>query len=193
MKTNTSPRKPVVLLDVDGVLADFCGAVIEHLRGVGVSKDESQITDYDIPKALMLTEEARWHFFSLLEWDGLHSVLKPYSDALEAWEELNSLSEVHVVTKPFARSRSWMFSRLSWLEKHFGLGPDEVTFTARKELVWGDVLVEDDHRNLEKWRNKWKRGKPVLISRPWNESFEARSLRRPDWKSILDTVRDLRR
>lgn len=186
-------KKPLVLLDVDGVLADFTGAVIEHLKGYGIAREVPQITDYDIPKALSLSEEERWHFFSLLEWEGFHSRLEPHTDALEAWEELNALATVHIVTKPYTRSRTWVPSRLAWLEKHFGLGPDEVTFTYRKELVHGDMLVEDDHRNLEKWRAKWKKGKAVLLSRPWNASATGRLDRVADWSSILEAVRGMRK
>jgi hypothetical protein len=117
----TGADKPLVLVDVDGVLADFVGATVEHLVDFGVPASAERVTGYDIPMALGLTDEQTAHVHALWSWDAFHSILHPYDDALDAWNELRAIADVHIVTKPYPGSRSWVPSRLAWLGRWFGV------------------------------------------------------------------------
>lgn len=68
---------------------------------------------------------------------------------------------------------------------HFGFQSKDVIFSKRKDLIRGDVLIDDGPQNLQHFAG-WR----VLVDRPWNQDADARGF---DWRcrtysQILDAV-----
>ncbi len=69
-------------------------------------------------------------------------------------------------------------------------------FTSRKELVHGDLLVDDKPEHVEKWSSRW--GKcSVLWAQPYNSDADCRGgassiWRTDDWESVREHLRQLR-
>lgn len=161
--TITTPR-PTVLLDVDGVLADFSG---ELLRWVGPQYTRAQLTEWDLTKALGI--ENRQHLFDEYASEpGFCESLPVLEGAQDFVEELRKVADVVIVTSPYSAARLWTFERLRWLERHFGISKYDVIFAKRKYLVKGDVMIDDGPHNIDEFVNRGGRG--LLIDQPWNHA-----------------------
>lgn len=157
--------KPTVLLDVDGVLADFAGAL---LRWAGPQYTREQLTEWDLMKAIGL--EDRQHLFDEYASEpGFCESLQVIDGALGLVDELRRVADIVLVTSPYSAARLWTFERLRWLEKHFGISKHDVIFAKRKYLVKGDIMIDDAPHNIEAFIDQGGLG--LLIDQPWNRSW----------------------
>ena len=151
-----------ILLDCDGILADFVGSVLRLLPG---DLTHEHVTSMDIQKSLalgpsniaMLTRELCGQNFA--------SLIKPLHGSKKFVRELKKRGEITVVTRPMTNSPTWVWERIGWLYKHFGL--EHIEFTDRKDLVPGDVLIDDDPENLVTFP-----GRRILLDQPWNRGAD---------------------
>jgi 5'(3')-deoxyribonucleotidase len=157
--------KRTILLDVDGVIADFCGSALEVIKQLGHGEF---LPDHVVEFAmeLLVPEHARPSFLERLQADGFCSALAPYDGAQDFVRELRSLGEVVVVTAPMPGSTSWRVERESWLQRHFGL--TYVVSTHEKHTVRGDFLIEDKWENAVGWAEAHPMGRVLLLDRPYN-------------------------
>lgn len=163
-------KKPLALVDLDGTLADFAGAMrrdLEALRSPG--EEPMQEWDDDKQPAYM---KARW------------SMIKRQPDwwfNLEQLEGgkflLNTLREVgykiHILTRaPRKLPQAWE-QKVRWCMKHV---PDaEVTMTPNKGMVYGKILVDDWPDYVRPWMKHRPRGIVIMPDQPWNRTDEMRS------------------
>jgi 5'(3')-deoxyribonucleotidase len=162
------PRRPVILLDVDGVLADFTGACLRALLDVGVRRSASDVTSYKIEDALGLDAGARGYMKSQWSRAGFCAGIEPYPYAREGVEMLRMVGSVYAVTAPMWSSPTWQHERALWLSERMDIITRHVISTHAKHLVRGDVLVEDKPETLAAWMEAWPGGVGVLIDRPYN-------------------------
>lgn len=154
-----------VLLDVDGVLADF----LEAARRVTGLPLEGQ--EYDVFKPLTVVQRvAAWE---KIVQPGVVSGMQPMPGALAAVQALEGMADVHVVTTapdvavfPFAIH--WHRERLEWLHRVFGIEADRVTFTKQKHLVRGDVFIDDRPQNVRRWARANPEKRAILFGAPYN-------------------------
>jgi 5'(3')-deoxyribonucleotidase len=154
-----------VLLDVDGVLADFAGAL---LRWAGPKHSREQLTEWDLMKALGI-ESRQAAFDEYASEPGFCESLPVIDGAQDFVESLRRVADIVIVTSPYSAARLWTFERLRWLEHHFGFSKYDVIFAKRKYLVQGDIMIDDGPQNIDPFvrgGGQCKRG--ILISQPWN-------------------------
>lgn len=159
-----------VLIDVDGVLADFVSGALAH---VGGRLKEHDITAYDMVS--LMTKAEVEAFRSIAITPGFCYNLKPYEGARIALDRLRSQGhDVRIVTAPFRGSRTWYDERLQWLRDKMGVDEDHVIFAGKKEkpFIGGHVLIEDHGPTLEEWQKEQVRTSGILIRRPWNAGTE---------------------
>ena len=155
-------NKKTVLLDVDGVLADFAG---ELLRWAGPQFTRDQPTEWDLTKALGI--EARQTLFDEYASEpGFCESLPLIDGAQEFVESLRRVAHIVIVTSPYSAARLWTFERLRWLDKHFGISKHDVIFAKRKYLVRGDIMIDDAPHNIDQF--VFVGGRGILVSQPWN-------------------------
>lgn len=119
-------KKPIIYLDMDGVLANFHGAF------------EREITPQCEPHEIY--EE------------GFYRNLKVNEGAKEAVQKLLECGkfEVYIASKPATNSEFCAGEKYEWVREHFPELHSRIILTPNKNVLSGHVLV-DDHP--EKWRN----------------------------------------
>lgn len=134
-------KKPALFLDVDGVFADFEGAV-EALFGRPVAQ---------VPRREMWGRIHRTRGF----WSNL--VLLPGADRL--WAHCEPYGPVFL-TGILTGDRTCAPGKVEWVRRHFRT--DRVICCMAKDKpkhgMPGDVLVDDRERNLEAWEAMGGRG-----------------------------------
>lgn len=172
-----------ILLDMDGVICDFLGPLIEqynHLTGEGV-KMESIVT-YQTAKYV----RKRGVLFGIKDSPGFIRNLQPYPDALESIELLHDAGHDIVFVSNATNAPSSGHEKREWLKYYLGhlWSKPQLVLTYHKYLVKGDVLLEDSPSNLEKLDDDVK---AVLFHQHYNAQ-ENRFERVYGWSDFLDWV-----
>ena len=167
---NESPRRPVVLLDVDGVLADFIGGVLDLVEHVtGLCREREDVDRFDFCEALGLRgDDARAVKRAIAE-RGFCERLLPYEGARLGVRALQEIADVYIVTSPWNSCPTWTYERESWLWRHFKIPSSRVIHARAKHRVAGDVFVDDRTNTVAEWRAEW----PDSVAIRWNTPHNA--------------------
>ncbi|XP_038675185.1 5'(3')-deoxyribonucleotidase, mitochondrial-like isoform X3 [Scyliorhinus canicula] len=143
-------RKLRVLVDMDGVLADFEGGFLQKFRdaypkepsielqdrrGFWVSAQYGELHPDLCEKAISIWESK--NFFIDLE---------PIPGAVEAVKEMANMkdTDVFICTSPIKKYKYCPYEKYAWVEKHFGKEFLELMVLTRdKTLVAGNLLIDD--------------------------------------------------
>jgi 5'-nucleotidase len=146
-----SIKKFRILLDMDNVLfdtVDYWLSLYNDRTKEGLSL--SDITDYGFN---FLPKEKRDFLFSLLHVEGFFKHIKPISGAVEVVKKIQEDGyDISVVTCGMLGNS--VKDKLESLEKHFPFlgNPQKYTiFTHRKDLINGNILFDDNPRNLNQF------------------------------------------
>jgi 5'(3')-deoxyribonucleotidase len=149
-----------ILLDCDGVLADFLTTV---LREAGIDRTTKEITDWDLRESLTADEHLRV-IRILSDSDDIARKMDVMPGAQAAVDEMRAAGfHIVVVTSPWDSNKTWEHQRRKWLATHFGVKSNNIVSTASKHLVDGAVLVDDKVQTVERWRSQ--RGRPAVLFR----------------------------
>ncbi|KAK3529211.1 hypothetical protein QTP70_021441 [Hemibagrus guttatus] len=155
-----------VLLDMDGVIADFEGGFLkkyrqrypnepyislEERRGFWVSTQYGELREDLRDKAISIWESK--NFFMDLD---------PLPGSVEAVMEMARMknTDVFICTSPIKHYAHCPYEKYAWIERH--LGPDfleKVILTRDKTVVSGDILIDD---------------KPDILGRTWTSTVVKR-------------------
>ena len=119
LRASIKITKPIVLIDMDGVICDFDKRAKElELQGV---KGQSLFKHPDAYKDL-----------------------EPIEGAIEAWNLLQDKYETYILsTPPWSNPDAWAEKRI-WVEKHLGKSSKKKLILGHhKGLVKGDFLIDD--------------------------------------------------
>jgi len=174
--------KPVVLVDMDGVIVDWDRGFLEAWGG----RTPVNRTHYEMEKCVPAERfaEAMELFCS----EGFFRKLPAMEGALTALNQLLSKGfEVLICTAPFAKSRYCAQEKWEWVREK--LGDDwlkRMVITQDKTTVRGDILIDDKPVITGSQRPLWKQ---VLFDAPYNREVEMGHRRRMtswrDWESVL--------
>lgn len=183
-------RAPVVLLDIDGVCADFISASLAVLRRLfGLYFRHDDVTTWNLEDSLKLTETQRARMMAEWSRPGFCRAIPPYDGALEGVIALRELGcDVYAVTAPMWSSATWMAERTDWVQEHLSIQRDKVIHTSAKHLVRGDLLVEDKVSTLADWAAAHPDGTGLLFGRAYNAGDEFRGqrvVRVNDWAEAV--------
>jgi len=163
------PDCPRILVDCDGVLADFVTPCLEkvfELTGKRFHHDD--VKEWEVPIAVGLTPEQSAAVYKAMEVKGLCRNAQAYPGARAALNRMRERGyQVIAVTKPFG-GEHWVHERDAWLIAEMGFKKHEIQHARMKEAVVGDVLIEDSGENLRKWTAAMPEGKGVMIPREYN-------------------------
>jgi 5'(3')-deoxyribonucleotidase len=167
--------RPSVLLDVDGVCADFVEATRVALGGMWFLSDVptwdfSTVPGFDSEEAHRVWRQ-----------EGFCASIPPYRGAFEGVADLMQIADVTFVTSPMLSSPHWMFERAEWLALHFPPAP--VIFAKDKSPIHGDYLIDDRTKHLRAWR--W--GEAICWDAPYNRDWMGR--RAHGWSDLLGYIK----
>lgn len=184
-------RRQRVLIDSDGVLSCFAGAVVslvnQHLKTNHTLEDVNQ---WDMYKALSVPGETGEFFDSVIRQEDFCYDLKPIEGAKEGLEELRRFADIYCVTTPFGKHRYWINERNEWLQEHMGFSEKEILPCHAKFLIAGDYLIDDKAQNLKEWEVEPHAGLAILFDQPWNRQ-ESGFMRAKGWKDLVSTMKTL--
>lgn len=175
-----------ILVDMDGVLADWAKGVERQIR-YGGRADLADSLDWSLwagtsdPETLAAVREAQ---------AGLHFYfwLAPIKGAIDALREM--VADGHLVTicsTPDSTNPTCADDKIAWLETKVGPGwGKRLILTHDKTLVRGDILI-DDKPNITGARHpEWTH---VLFNQPYNQepSNKARLFQWSGWRNVIQT------
>lgn len=173
---------------MDSIIADFYGGILKaHTEATGVVPPRHCLSSWD---ATLPDGTPTSAYFKK---PGFFRSLEPIYAGLNFMKKARNLGHdvVIVSSAPDAHApgekRQWIEEHLPWLPKH------DVIFASRKELVQGDVLIDDYPRNAKNFKAEQPESKTVGIAYPYNcisgmEHFDFLALGYNDfdaaWRSI---------
>lgn len=169
------PKLPV-LIDVDGVLADFVGPI---LRAAGSYLEHHQVTEYEMFDHHM-DEAERARAIVACGGEDFWENLPVIQGAQEGVEEIRAHRPVVFLTQPWHGCSGWYGARLAWLRRHFAASHRELAplHGSVKHLVDGAALIEDSPVNLTAWSDAHPHRMPVIFDAPYNRTL---TIDRPLW------------
>lgn len=172
-----------VLVDCDGVLADFTSAALDLIEErTGDRHTHDEVRKWNVFKAV-----DKLHLEHVLEdaveREGFCLRLKPLPGAKTLMKTLEERYEVFIVTSPFL-ARNWVYERTRWLEGHFGIPAERVVHAKSKHVVYGDALIDDSGKNLRAWHSAWPEKLPILMDMPYNQG-DTEFQRAKDWQDVI--------
>lgn len=182
--------RPTLLLDVDGIIADFETAFLEvarDLTGRDIVRDPTQ---WCMEAQCRLTEEEAGEVWSVIHGSRFARDLDPYPFAVDNVKSLSELCNVYFVTSPMEENPTWAHDRALWLRSHFGdeLG-SKVISTKHKHCVRGNVFVDDKPEHIEQWSRAHGDGAAFLWNRAYNSEIELPRVR--SWRELHTVVHQL--
>ena len=189
--------KPVVLCDVDGVLADFEKAIFAHLAlNHDLALDPAQKREFRFPHAYpdQITQDIWRDCIELINSQHFCYTLAPYEHAVAGVQAMMEIADVYFVTSPWWSSLYWLRERTEWLCGQFGQTQGrKLVLSSEKHLVRGDILIEDKPESLDAWIHAQMAARhpepwqPILWERPYNREWN-RGHRCCTWAQVLDIV-----
>jgi len=184
--------EPILLLDVDGVLANFVAGALKSLKDLfDIAGTHDDVVDWHFETCFNLDDAQLAKLMHAWKQPGWCAALPVYDGAREAVVALHQHAVVHPLTAPFD-SQTWVMERDAWLLEHFGFPRKEIVQTEAKHLVKGDVFVDDKPEHVINWQRAHPSGVAVLWARPYNRTAAWRGLRTNDWAEVISIVKAMR-
>lgn len=178
-------RKLTILVDLDDTIENLCEAWVAYLNTRHqTDANSSNITDWDISKAFpTLTKE---QVYAPLFEDAFWECVKPMEGASEALQRL--IADGHtvlIVTASHYQTLATKMERVLFRYFPF-LTWDDVIITTHKQLIKGDVLIDDGIHNLEGGNYS-----KILMTAQHNKKYDAEAngmLRAETWAEVYSTI-----
>uniref|UniRef100_K7FEM4 5', 3'-nucleotidase, cytosolic n=1 Tax=Pelodiscus sinensis TaxID=13735 RepID=K7FEM4_PELSI len=199
MAAATAPRLRV-LVDMDGVLADFEGAVLRAFLARYPGEAHVELADRRgfsvLEQYRCLREDLEAKVANIYESPGFFLGLEPIPGAIEAMKEMIHMldTDVFICTTPLLKYEHCILEKYHWVEKH--LGPkfvERLILTRDKTVVSADLLF-DDKETIQGAEPKpsWEH---ILFTCCHNKHLELQPPRRrlqswaDDWRGIVESKR----
>lgn len=178
-----------IFVDMDDVLVELLDEWLFQLNQNTINKKEPEdITDWDMRKAYPDLTDSQ--IFGMLSSESLWSNIKPVKNAYKYMKKLiEDGHEVYVATSSYPNS---FFLKTEYcLLKHFDfLSPKNLICIHDKYLLDGDILFDDYHENLRKFK-----GIRVLKDAPYNRNdyqfIDFRVSKDNAWEEFYQIVKEL--
>lgn len=188
-------RQLRVLLDVDGLLADFTSSALEVVaKVVGRRYALADVVCFDFCDALGLPKASRRAVMNTIaHTPGFARDMEPCDGAIKGVAQLRAMADVYIVTTPWPGSPTWEHERREWLAERFKIDHKHVLQGDPKFLVDGDMFVDDRSGNVRAWLAE----RPTKCGVFWgtrhntSESVPAGAYLVTSWPSLLELAQGL--
>ncbi|MHB8407747.1 MAG: 5' nucleotidase, NT5C type [Acidiferrobacterales bacterium] len=176
--------QPIALLDMDGTLADFDGAMQRDMAKLAAPGEPTDCwRDESIPyikaRQDMIKRQPGWWL-----------KLDRHPAGFEIMYMLRDLGfQLMILTRdPHKNAEAWR-EKFEWIRLH--LQETLITMTEDKGLVYGKILVDDWPPYIEAWLRHRPRGMVVMPAHPWNEQFHHPQVLRYTASHELPALREI--
>ena len=172
-----------IFCDVDGVLADFVGGVLQLFPERDAT--HADITEWNISNCLGVSNNEVWRRVNA---EGIEfwEDLDPIPGALQFVQDLEEIAPVTFATTP-SRDPASAPGKLNWLYHHYGpnLVDDNFVLTSRKHLLAraDSALVDDNVDNIVRFLQA--DACAVLFAQPWNDPTDFISTETSQEKTLM--------
>lgn len=178
-------KKITVLIDLDDTMTHLCRAWCQWLNAAyGTNVSESDIKGWRVADYFPGLTEQQVH--EPIHIDSFWASVEPVTGAAEYIKRL--IEEGFAVYVCTASSFYTINAKLKFeIDRYFPfISREQIIVTTNKQLVRGDILIDDGIHNLEDGSYK-----KILMSAPHNEEYDAEShgmTRVNSWKEAYDAV-----
>lgn len=179
-----------VLVDLDGVLADWERAFLEHWRAGAPDAHHVPLEERRTFRVVDEYPEAlRERVRAVYQAAGFYRGLTPIDGGLDAVRAMRAAGhDVWLCSSPLAEYQNCVLEKYDWVNEH--LGPawaSTIILTKDKTLVRGDVLIDDKPQIVGVATPEWRH---VVFDQPYNRSAVAafRLDRWGAWRECLAAV-----
>ena len=146
-----------IYIDMDGVITDFKQG--QEYQGYKLSKRPDLVVNY--------------------------RTLPVMEGAIKAVAKLNADHEIFIAsTPPWTRPEVWGHKR-EWLEEHFPYLKRRLILTHRKDLLIGDILIDDSkYRGQPDFKGNWFWFNKDWSNRNWNACLEYIKTLEKDYEKV---------
>lgn len=182
-------RRPVVLVDCDGPLADFISAALTIVyEETGKRWLPEQITTWEIFETIN-DKDLENKVYDKIKSRGGCIGISVMEGARVGLHSLQQIAEVVIVTSPFHGSETWVYERELWLAKHFNIDHHDIIHARKKQHVAGDFLIDDHPKHIKAWGARWPEGQALLWDLPVNRGEDSKGLTRVySWADVYERV-----
>lgn len=165
-------KKPVILFDLDGTLADFDGAILRDLQALHNPAEgpfdfsHTGGNDDNDPKWLkarkdMIKRQPDW-------WLNL----EPIESGFKLMKMARDVGFRVVICSrgPASIPDAWA-QKVKWVQKHVER-PRKITLADEKDLVYGRILVDDWPDYVTPWLGVRPRGHVLMPAHRWNKNYQ---------------------
>jgi len=160
-----------IICDIDGVVADLH---TEWYRRYNADWHDNltveKVTSWDLTK--FVKPECGANIFAYLLQPDLYEQVQPIEGAIEAVKELQSRYNVLFATGcafGTADQKVWWLQRYGLTEPEGVFYPKNFVAIQRKELLVGDILIEDHPETVLRWLMVHSEGAAIHFLRPWGD------------------------
>lgn len=156
-----------ILLDCDGVLANFVEAALHHVNDLHPERKDHTSRDvghWEIES--LLPDHLHAEFHDRITAPGFCRDIRPYRGVGAVLDLRAAGHEVAIVTSPLDGADTWIMERAAWIRKYFG--DLEVAFAKDKSSFDGDIFVDDNPGHVTEWQAAHPEGHGLLYHARYN-------------------------
>lgn len=176
----------LVLVDMDGVLADFEGRLMEewhrrHPNTFNLPREER--TSFYLSR--QFPKEHRGKLFEIMYTPQFFASLPPFPGGKQAINDMKELGwEVFLCSSPLIGNPTGASEKFAWVEEHLGKEwRGRLILASDKTLVHGDILIDDRPDVKGVAQPSWEH---VLYDQPYNHEIKGqRRLTWENWQAVL--------
>lgn len=181
-----NPGNKIILIDMDGVLADFESAFLERFRAkfpqhtyIPINKRVEFHIHKDYPK------ELQEDVLSIYTSAGFFQNLPAIDGAVSAVKEIEKKGHyVYFCTTSINQYVNCVLEKYKWIEQKFGYEwTKKIILTKDKTLVYGDILIDDKPEHTGSKAPSWAHH---LYDAPYNRHVDDKPrLTWKNWEQVL--------
>lgn len=174
-----------ILVDMDGVIADFDGEFLQRWRTRHPDK-----VYYPLEQRTLFyvkdqyPDELKPLVAEILLEPNFFRDMMPMEGAIESLREMQSLGmDVFICSSPLTTYQNCVREKYEWVEHMLGADwVKKLILTKDKTLVRGDYLIDDKPQITGADTPTWEH---ILYDRPYNSNIDKRRLTWKNWKDVL--------
>lgn len=195
-------KKIVILLDIDGVLANMEKSVFQiyqnenpKLRYIKDNEREGMIAQIQYRKEV--GQESGDIIDEIINRPNLFVNFEPFDDAIKTVKrfftepELISKYKIYFCTSPHYGHETCASEKVLWIRKHFGLPQTKsLIITNDKTIISADVLIDDNQtiKGFHTDEPKFKRHILMRANHNQNITEHPGGILKADWSNLFDLI-----